>query len=1159
MISKRVVLFVFFLVFLFSIKGEAQNYLPTWSYTNTSLSHTFNFPVDVIICSEDTLEIGDYIGVFYDSLGILSCAGYFIWNGGNQDLIAYGDDTTTTVKEGFSIDEEVTWKSFQVDVGLEYIHQAIYAHEPYYPDSGHFVENGASQLVYLGNCIEPVFEVFAGQTSCYNTNDGYAWLEVLEFNPPYSYLWSTGSINDSIENLSTGYYNVTVTNALGYQSIDSILVTEPDSISLVFYPNHVSEVGVPNGSIDLSPSGGTAPYSYLWNNGSTNEDLNNVFAGEYAVIITDSNGCTNTDSIELLTIVPLPWTVEETSHFHKVLFMSGINIFVSDFSMQQGDFIGAFYDSLGIQKCAGTLYFDNNSLENDSVVRCFGDLDSTLGKEGFAPNEPFNWKIWDSSTGNEIMVFPTYTVTPDWPNQGFFVAEGHSAIGTITDIEHDLGISAWLSPTGYCNLSNSETVSLEIYSSGMISDYFFNVKYNINGGPWYTETIIDTLSYQDTVQVNLSTPANLGSAINYHLTAVVQGINDMVSANDTFEIDIFPIQSTVSSIPDTMSNCVGEAGVVVSGGTAPYTYLWNDPDSQQTETAINLCTGIFEVTITDSLNCQITETLSVPNALPPSYDYVFSNIDCYGSSNAFINISMLNFVFPLQFEWSNGSYSEDLYNIQPGIYTLTITDGTGLSVYDTFNISQPDSLYLTSITSDLMCWGDIDGSINIEVNGGTEPYQFNWSNGETTEDIANLQAADYVVTVSDANQCQIISVFTLSQPDPIGITSHVFHVSTANAYDGGINISTNGGTLPYSFMWSNGMTSEDIYMLGSGVYSLTLTDNNNCQETYGPFIINEPYPVISGQVFMGPNLLNYGIAVLYKKSTNDSFDAINYTTINNGQYSFTVNNQDSFLIYAIPPFDFDINFYPIYFPTYYGNTLKWQNSSCIKTLADIDDANIYLSSYDSVFYGQASVSGHISYINSYDYETLIFDNDWFNMDTYIDESNTNPARNIPLFLLDENNLVVAYCLSYNDGSFAFNNVESGTYTLFAEKAGFISHHYSFVINEEDTSISGIPVFILDKEIYLSDNSDLIDNDSEFKVYPNPVKDVLFIKISNNTSRLTKLSIYNSIGAELQVYKQSSLINSNLIQLKTESLKSGIYFVSVKYSNGQSSSQKFVIP
>ena len=1140
-----------------SVIFQANAQLPNWTYTTTSTSHLFNFPTDVIVCSQDTLEIGDYLGVFYDSLGSLACGGYFIWNGGNQDVIAYGDDTATTVIEGFAINEEIVWKSFQMDVGLEYIHEAIYAHSPIYPDSGIFEYNGASQLVYLGNCVTPIFQVESEPTDCFGGNTGIAFLNILEFNPPYTFLWSTGSTNDSILNLNSDYYYVTITNSLGYQSSDSIFITQPDSLFLLYDVTHVSEVGLSIGSIDITVNGGTSPFTFLWNNGTVTEDLNNVFTGEYAVTIIDYNGCVDSDSIEVLTIVPLPWVIEETNLFHKVLVLEGINITIDGVNLQEGDYLGVFYDSLGIGKCAGALYFNSYTLESDSILKCFGDIDSTIAKEGFSQGEDFKWRLWDASTGNEIIVFPAYTITPAWPNEGNFVVDGHSAIATITDIEHDLGISAWLSPNHYCNLTASETVILEIFSNGMITDYSFDIKYNINGGPWLNETFYETLNYQDTIQVSLSTPANLNSPINYHLIAFIEGNNDMVWENDTIEIDIYPLITSTVSVPDTLLNCVGEASVFVTGGTPPYLYLWNDPNSQQNDTAINLCVGIYEVTITDSLNCIVNQYTNIENILPPAYTSTFSNISCYGASDGYIDITLNSFEFPILFEWSNTSFSEDLYNISPGIYIITITDGTGLSVNDTFIISQPDSLQLESLTTNIQCWGGSTGNIDIDINGGTLPYHFNWSNGETTEDISNLPTGGYAVTATDSNNCNIVQAFSLTQPDQIQTNFQHFHVSSANAYDGSINLSISGGTTPYTFEWSNGSSTEDLTFIGEGVYSLTVTDNNNCEYLFDAITIFEPLPTISGMVHIGPNLLVNGIAVLYKRTEANKFEAVNYTTIYNGYYSFTINNVDSFLVYAIPPFYFPFNTYPSYFPTYFSDNLNWKISTRIKTLSNIYNADIYLNSYNSIFYGEGNVSGQINFFNFDDYETHIYNNTWFENNNLQNGIINNPARNITLLLLNDEGLPVSYCLSDINGFFEFKNIELGNYSVYAEKAGFITHPYNFSIDLDNPIVEDLQVYIFNGEIFLTSEKVVNPLDFEIKIFPVPVEEFLYVKIPTQNITTVRYKIINCLGQDEHIITNYSIENNTLV-FDVQKLSSGIYYLILEFNNNIKS-EKFIIP
>src|SRR5690606_12026501 len=133
-----------------------------------------------------------------------------------------------------------------------------------------------------------------------------------------------------------------------------------------------------------------------------------------------------------------------------------------------------------------------------------------------------------------------------------------------------------------------------------------------------------------------------------------------------------------------------------------------------------------------------------------------------------------------------------------------------------------------------------NGAIDLEVNGGTPPYSYLWSNGAVTQDLSGLAAGSYDLTVTDGNGCQINETFTINDPAPVSVTSAITNVSCNGGTNGAVNISINGGTPPYgNFSWSNGAVTEDISGLSAGSYTINLTDANGCPGS-ATFNVSEP-------------------------------------------------------------------------------------------------------------------------------------------------------------------------------------------------------------------------------------------------------------------------------------------------------------------------------
>ena len=136
-----------------------------------------------------------------------------------------------------------------------------------------------------------------------------------------------------------------------------------------------------------------------------------------------------------------------------------------------------------------------------------------------------------------------------------------------------------------------------------------------------------------------------------------------------------------------------------------------------------------------------------------------------------------------------------------------------------------------NVDSDISCSGANDGAITAVVAGGTSPYSYEWSNGATTASISNLFSGTYSVTVTDAQSCNSNAAITILDPPAVDLDFIVTGESTAGAADGSIDLTVSGGIAPYTYQWSNGATSQDIFNLSEGTYSVTVTDSNNCETT----------------------------------------------------------------------------------------------------------------------------------------------------------------------------------------------------------------------------------------------------------------------------------------------------------------------------------------
>ncbi|MFK7807517.1 MAG: T9SS type A sorting domain-containing protein [Saprospiraceae bacterium] len=319
----------------------------------------------------------------------------------------------------------------------------------------------------------------------------------------------------------------------------------------------------------------------------------------------------------------------------------------------------------------------------------------------------------------------------------------------------------------------------------------------------------------------------------YDVCLTIEDDNGEMSTNCLVPtVTVYPF--SISDVVITEPSCNGESnGSIcineIQCGEAPYTYEWNSGDV--TACPANLPTGSYTVTITDANNLTAVEfyTLDEPSPIQIS-NISIVDVSCNGGADAAIGITVEGGTAPYAFEWSNGMTSEDIVGVDAGSYDVTVTDANGCE-FTSSNIfvNEPLGMELSASVVSATC-GNADGSIDITVNGGTLPYLFNWNNGLlSVEDPTGLAAGFYTVVVTDANNCTTELVSDVSGlGGPIVELVNVTPVSCNGAFDGSIDIDVSGGTGPYTFLWSNGETGEDIQNLMAGTYFVTVNDALNC-------------------------------------------------------------------------------------------------------------------------------------------------------------------------------------------------------------------------------------------------------------------------------------------------------------------------------------------
>ena len=289
----------------------------------------------------------------------------------------------------------------------------------------------------------------------------------------------------------------------------------------------------------------------------------------------------------------------------------------------------------------------------------------------------------------------------------------------------------------------------------------------------------------------------------------------------------------------------------ITGGTAPFTYLWST--GAVTSSINQLTPGNYTVTVTDANGCNFIQSTTLIQRSEIIDHEQITNPSC-GACNGSIVVIPSGGKGPYTYLWNTApaSINDTVTNLCAGVYTVTITDTLKCKQTFTYTLLDGSPVITVDSITTVKCFGNTTGAIRITASNGTPPYTYLWSNGKTTRNNVNVLAGTYTVTVTDAGGCTSTISATISQPTQLTVTMS----KTANT----VTANQAGGVAPYTFIWSNGKTSKTIGGLTIGTtYTATVTDANGC--------------TVSGSILFTGNRLGDNVtsftANLYPNPTQD--------------------------------------------------------------------------------------------------------------------------------------------------------------------------------------------------------------------------------------------------------------------------------------------------
>ncbi len=622
--------------------------------------------------------------------------------------------------------------------------------------------------------------------TCAGTCDGTATASPIAGTAPYTYAWSDGSTSNSLTSLCAGTYTVTIADANGCDVVVTTVITEPTALTLTTTSTGINCNGNCDGTATTVASNGTAPYTYAWSNGSTTSSLSGLCAGAYEVTVTDANGCTtagnvNVDSTVLLvgdisstdiicngscdgttTASPIGGTAPYTYAWSNGSANSSLS------GLCAGTYTVTIADASGCDVVLTTVITEPTALA----------INITTTDASCDPNPDTTTCIATAWRNNRHAVWlPNLPNTPDrkfvFENNSGRLHQYSNGTARITGIIVNRSNSnqRWAVDVHFTNGMDWTSWSALGRSykdqSGVAGQNYIDWTYYIMDAT-KANTLTGLGSYSGTVLNLTHKPANYTYGLQVGLAAndkdadfgfscwfKYRSADGSLRGRGDFNADL-----NCANAP----SCDGTAQATTTGGTAPYTYTWSNGSSSNSLTG--LCADTFNVTVTDANGCSTDTTIIIDAEVCCNVTIAATstNVTCAGSCDGTISSTLTGGLAPYTYAWSNGSTTSNLNGLCAGTYTLTVTDANGCTTSVTRIITEPSVTMVSVSVTNVSSQGASNGSITANPSGGTSPYTYLWSNGQTTQTISGLSAGTYTVTVTDANACIAIATGTITEP-----------------------------------------------------------------------------------------------------------------------------------------------------------------------------------------------------------------------------------------------------------------------------------------------------------------------------------------------------------------------------------------------------------
>ncbi len=730
----------------------------------------------------------------------------------------------------------------------------------------------------------------AQNPACTGNFDGSVTVNNLDGIQPITYFWENGTITGSILNqLAAGVYSLTVSDANGCSETLSFNIVAPPGITSSFVSGDVSCFGLNDGFIDVSVNGGTQPYTYIWtggnSNGATSQDLLGIGAGNYALTVSDANNCVSNQFAPIFSpdeftgvVTFLDLSCLNANSAVLALCCYGTNTGSAVLSLSGGtppntfiwsngattpvntDLTSGTYAATAVDANGCSFVVSSTLNEPAEIVLSFASTKATCGQCNGTANiivnggsGLFNF-TWPPSVGNQT----TANVTGLCAGSYSVLVSDAFAVGCSKTI------TVSISNDGGETINTSHTDA----SCAGVCNGTASVNFNCSSPPC-------TVAWFDPAGVSFSPGNSVSNLCEGSYSVVVTNFAGCITAETVDIQEGDPITANLNVTHESCpSACDGNVAATPLGGSAPYTYQWQDslgnPIPLQTNSSIqNLCPGNYGVVITDAEGCAVTQTfVIIPNIF--SISTTQSDLLCNGVCNGSITIDVSGGAGPFTYQWldagSNpiaGATNATVFNLCAGTYYAQVATSTNCALTSPpVIITEPAAITAVINSTDIPCAGQCIGDATVLAGGGAGGYTYQWYNaanvaitGETNPSISNLCEGTYFVVITDLNGCatepQQVDILVLTT---ILLTLAPENISCNDMNDGSINLTVSGGTLPITFSWNNGTyTDQNIFNLTEGQYDVVVTDVTGCTTTNGAYIVNPGELTASATPFIFPN------------------------------------------------------------------------------------------------------------------------------------------------------------------------------------------------------------------------------------------------------------------------------------------------------------------